>query len=453
MAINFIQQPFLSTINKRIHSAYYPAMYTALSTLYASSGFSYNFKIYTVDGLLASDIVSPTYVNGIGEYNPNVYVKNELAVKFQPNVVNYAKCEGFAKQYRVDVAEYGITSPQTYTGFKVWAANLFDEEFAYETFQLDGTTKKFLTEIESDRVVTRQDRGTLRFFNGTLINQAYTANISRVYEIVLVKTTSNGTKKWYKFRKNPYYANTTSVGLAVPNATLQSLDEYILDIPAYPWNITNSTGWSYFAYQNVGGAYTQLPIPSIATNIISDAVEYDIYSYCWPYGTNGYTSAPVTFRIAGQNNLECTVSNNSGLDFQFAWSNKYGGFDYFSQIRSKEKSISTNKYTYTAPKYQQGQIAGTYNGNYNYVGYNELTRGKTVYGGNSTTNWMVETDYLKNQQFEELEYLYKSRNVFVRIEDKWYPAVVTDTNMIPVTDALGLRSLRINFEIANKEVI
>lgn len=445
MALSTNQQPFLATINKRIHSVYYPAHYTVESSVYTTAGMKYKFEINDVDGVVSATNNPPSYVNGLGIFNPNSILKNKVEHVFQPNILKFTPCKNAAIQYRIDVEEVGVTSPASTNFFKVWAMRNFDEAFNYEDYMCDGTDKKMLTKMETERDVTLSDRGTVRFFCGTLVNRAYTSYISRVYQFVVIKTDSSGNKYYYKSQANPYYSQTTNVGLQISNAIIESLDNYILDFPAYPWNI-NQMPWTYFAYKAAGGAYSQLPIPLLASNILSNASSYEIGTYCWPYGDNGYTSETIKFNIVD----ECGFVDEF---VQLAWENEVGAIDYFTIKYAKTNTNSTEKSSFVKNKYAQGQMEGTYFGNGDYVGYNQYSRGESIYSGRISEQWTLNTGFLTKQQIRDLSFLYSSPNVYMRKGTTWYPVIVLNGENLVETDVRGLKNFEINVRLANKKYI
>lgn len=440
MAINTIQQPFLALINKRIHSINYPAFYTASSTRYTENGMKFKYEVNTKDGVLSVNNIAPAYVNGIGVFNPTNILKSELGFDFNPNITDYTKCPNTAIQYRIDVEETGITSPASTNFFKCWGMNV-DEDFNYLNYCLTSTTNQFLTKYTEKRKVTLNDRGTLRLLSGTLINSAYTAETSNAYEIVVEKTIANGNKYYYRSSNNPYYSNTNTVGLAVSNATLEDLSEYVLDIPAYPWNIEQMT-WGYFARHLVGDVYETVPNAS-TTNILSNAVSYRI----WTADVNDVQTSMA---------YEFEMMDDCGYNapfVQLAWENEVAGIDYFTPTFAKEKTSSSSKSTFLADKYQQGGLAGTYYGNYDYIGHNELSRGETVYNTKITTNWIINTGWLNAGELIGLEWLFNSKNVLMRIDDTWYPVIILNEETLVQTDVRGFKNFEISLRLANKKYI
>lgn len=439
--LNTIQQPMLATINKRIHSVAYPIHYTVLSDDYATLGFRYKFSINTKDGILATTSNAPSYTNGIGIFSPNSLLKNEVEYKFQPDILTITNVPNAAIQYRVDVSEVGPLSPLSTLFFKVWGLRNANEEFDYTDYVLNSNTGNFLTTQSHTQKVCMSDRGSIRVLSGTLVNTAFPQYTSKVYQYSLIKTNKNGARYFYTSALNPYYTNTNTVGLSNQNATLVSLDDYVIDIPAYPYNIDNME-WTYYARELSPGDYEEFTTPVVVTSILNDSTAS--YTICtWDANTNP-TSKNYTFEIIDECNYPAV---------QLAWENKDGGTDYFTITKHKTKTSNSTKATYIKDKYQQGKMAGTYYNNYNYIGYNDLSKGESVYGGKVNDTWQLYTDWLSKDEIEYLEWLFHSPNTFMRIEDKWYPVTILNEKTLVETDKKGLKNFSIELRMANSQNI
>ena len=439
--LNTIQQPMLATINKRIHSVAYPIHYTVLSDNYATSGFRYKFSINTKDGVLAVSNNAPSYINGIGIFSPNSLLKNEVEYKFQPDILAITNVPNAAIQYRIDVSEVGTASPLSTNFFKVWGLRNANENFDYTDYVLNNSNGKLLTNQVHTQKVSFNDRGSIRALSGTLVNVAYPEYISDVYQYHLIKTNTNGAKYYYKSTVNPYYTNTNTTGLSNQNAILVSLDDYVVDIPAYPYNVDNM-GWTYYARELSPGDYEEFVTPVVISNILNTSTAS--YSICTLDSEGNPSSKYYNFEIISECNYPAV---------QLAWENKDGGTDYFTITKHKTKTTSSTKSTYIKDKYQQGQMAGTYYNNYNYIGYNDLSKGESVYGGKVNENWQLYTDWLSQDEIEYLEWLFHSPNVFMRIEDKWYPVTILNDKTLVETDRRGLKNFSIELRMANTQNI
>lgn len=444
MSINTYQQPFLVTLNNRIHGDVYPVYYTALSNQYTQQGFNYKFEINTKDGILSTFKIPPQPTGGLGVFNPIPVIKDELYSNFQPDLVDFDTVSGQLLQYRIDVEESGIGSPAVTNFFKVWLHRNSNENFQWENFELDGTTKKFLTEWDSTRVVTTSDRGTLRCFDGTLVNTNYPGNTSYIYQIGI--TIDDGSKYLKHYRSdvvNPNYNDTTVIGLSPSNSVLVSLDKYILDVPAYPWNL-NQMDWWYYARttKSTGISVSLLP------TLITDPVLYDGYSYSfYSLGDEG----SVVYKKSKDYNF--TIENDCDNEsIQLSWENIDGGYDYLTLKMNKTKKIFGNKSSFTKFRDTLGNNP-TYQGNYNYIGHNDIDRGETVYYNEIMTEWSVYTDYLSKDDIEDMGFLFKSKEVFARIGDTWYPVIITNDGETINRDQRGFRQYLINFRLSNREKI
>lgn len=438
MAVSRFQQP----TQKYIHQVIYPEFYTSNSTNYEDSNFKYKFSLNTIDGIIHQSIASPRIINGLGAYNPNPILKSEVSNKFKPDITEITEVPELLKHYRVDVEEInGDGSSAKYDKYIAIKAN--KEDFDIDDYTLNSDTSKCLTDWESTREVTLDDEGTLRGISGIIgweeintIPISYQAIRSYLYEIKLVVTKPNGDKYHYFLKnENPYYADTTKIGFDHTNSDLIDLSKWVLAFPALPKNI-NDGEWELRAYTPAGGSYTELS-STLHSNFLEINDRYEIYTYTWPQGDNGQTSKSYHFEIVD----ECRIDYA-----QLAWENEVGGYDYYTLTKNKTKGISVDKSYYQKNKYEQG-----YNGNYNRIGNDEYSRGTTSYYNEKTIKYDLWTDWLTEQEIIDIEPLWSSNDVYLRLNDKWYPIIITNQDVRITSDEKELRNYKITVELSNKK--
>lgn len=436
MALVKYQEPFW--VNKNyVHSYTYPAYYTIYNELFEEINYRYKCIVSDVNGTVITTKNPPVYNSGIGIFNVNSILKNNLSFVFNPNIVNFKPCAGTAIQYRLDVEDTGITNITTASFNKTILLKAYKENFNLDDYVLNAENKSVLTDWTSTRKVTLEDRGTLRALSGTMVNINYTDFISYLYRTIIVKTTSNGNRYWYRSELNPNYYSTTFVGLSEDNEVLQSLDNYVLDFPAYPWNI-NKMLWTLYK-REVLGEIEELPL-SLVSNILSNAVSYELYTR--DAGDN-VTSKSEYFTIIDACNIE---------PVQLAWENAVGGIDYATITKYKSKTNSYNKETFIKNKYQQGHNPSHLGNNF-YVGATEYDRGETILNNKTSEKWTLNTDWLTKEEFIDYSGMFDSSNVFMRIKDTWYPVILLNENTVVETDIKGLKNLTISLRLSNKKYI
>lgn len=445
MSLTKYQQPY--TQGHYVIGSVYPEYYTTDSTEYTESKFKYKFTINDVNGVVATTNVPPSPTGGLGIFSPVSILKNKLSFKFQPEITTFTKATGGILQYRVDLAEQGITSPASTTFSKNIMINCAREDFTLENHILSGDTKRFLTDWSSTRKVTVNDRGTSRILSGFMrpgIDEPYD---SWARSIVLEITKENG-DLYYMHSEygssptiNPYYAQTNSNVLESSDAVLEDVSAYLLDIPTGPYNLNQIT-FRLKAWTENGGVYEELQNTAVFNDLSPSLFvgdKYTVQTYAWPKGSNGRTSAKEYYEV---------VSDCDTTSCQLAWENELGGTDYYTATKYKTKNIRANKSSYQKVRDTQGGLSGLGN---EHIGHDQYAGGETIFDSTKTIEYDIYTDWVTETEIQDLENLWTSKNVYLRLEDTWYPVIILNDMQEIDSDRSGLRNYLIQLRFSNKK--
>jgi len=129
---------------------------------------------------------------------------------------------------------------------------------------------------------------------------------------------------------------------------------------------------------------------------------------------------------------------------RFIWSNEFGVWDYFNfkLVTNKVTRLEKGNYMRNFVDYSTSQ---------NSVPYNITNRGVTNYFTDIDEEWIVNSDWLTQEQAEWLEYLMYSPRVFIQDDFNIIPIVVTNTEFINKTNPKSqkLYKLEVSYKLAN----
>lgn len=442
MALTKIQGP--AEIGKNWITSIKDTFFVASSSQLTQPKMRYKFSLIDVNGEIINSKNPPLIKGGIGVFNPTNILKDLLSFKFQPEITTITKADGGIIQYQVKCEEFNTTSPTSQTFKKVMMLNAVDQDFNYVDYTLSGPNKNLLTKYKSLKKVRMDDRHTFRCFAGKLIpigeDMPVGSDISNFYEIKLEVTKPNG--NIYNYTSlifNPFIGNTNKYGLTSNANPPQDVSEWLFDFPSGPHNINNMK-WRLRGFTPFGGSYITNPNPPIIMGVVEVRDKYSIWAYSWPSGDLGKVSKPYLFEVVNDSCKHESV--------QFGWSNEVGGTDYFTAMGKKSKSLNISKSTFEKILNHQGGLPDYGS---NYVGHNDFDRGETIFNTEITDEWKVNTDFITSEEIIDLEYLWSSPEVFVRIENRWYPIIITNNNPIINRDGIGLKNYEITFRLANKK--
>ena len=435
----FYQMPAAVLEDMYVHQTLYPTYYTAYSTNYTYSDFKYEYIINTTDGAISKSKSPPRFDEGIGRYSPNSVLDSLFGIDFQPEIKSMTTCTNSILEYTISMKEFSSSiSPSTITSTKAIALKGGTDTFDYRNYNLTGNTSHMLTDWTSTRKVTLDDWGTLRLLSGQL-KPIGTSIWSRFYEVGLQRTNSVGDLAYYTHAVvNPYYGQYRDSNLQ----TIEDVQGMLFDIPAAPANLSptgslwNLRGYQLTGQSSVGGL--NVPVQGCPVEV---GDKYEIYAYCWPYGTNGRTSKSYKFEVV--------ASCASNTPIQIQWENFYGAYDFFRFDLVNTKSLNISKSTYRKDRDSQGSYS-KYLGNDRYIGHSVYDRGETVFNVDIETNYIANTDWIDKQTINDLESLWTTKDAYAYINNTWYPIIVLN-DAVPIgSTRRGLRQYQISFRLANK---
>ena len=447
MAITKRIYPTYPTINHNVSQSIYPEYYTCTSDDNSYSDFKYKFELYTTDGLVNTSMNPALIDEGLGVYNANKFIQNEFDVYFNPEITTWnAIPDGDSMiQYYVNVEEYSvdIAAPDNESFTKVIAIKNSVEGWNYLDYVLNDTDKHMLTNHSDITLeLSLNDVATKRFLNGAMVHgtagTSFTqGNNSLVNQITMTVTKPTGWIHYYRFRtSNPYY-NYSTTAMSSGDQTLESMLGRMLDFPVGPKQIM-AMKWDYVGNTSPAGVYTGYSYPySLNLNTLEVDDEYTIQSYTWPYGTNGRTSYPYKFKVVD----ECSSRDRILL----SWETQLGGFDYFIMDRKSDKVNSISKSHFR-------KVRDSVTSDYDYT-HDVYDRGETTYHTKIDTNYIVVSDWVTDEEVLYLEDLFYSKNVFARIDDIWYPIILTNDTVMVNSSRKQLRNYTIDFRLSNKKYI
>jgi hypothetical protein len=129
---------------------------------------------------------------------------------------------------------------------------------------------------------------------------------------------------------------------------------------------------------------------------------------------------------------------------RFIWSNEFGVWDYFNF------KLATNKVT-KLEKENYRKTFVDYSTSTNDVPYNITNRGVTNYFTNIDEEWIVNSDWLTQEQASWLEYLIYSPRVFIQQGTDIVPIIVTNTEFINKTNPKSQKLFKyeVTYKLAN----
>ena len=425
MSLTNRQEPGLS-----IKQSIYPVYYASTSTDYIYSDFKYLYKLYTVDGLISTTKNPPYISGGVGVYNPNKYINNLFSLDFSPEITNFTKCDNSILNYRVVVEEQSsdTPSPDTHNFIKTLSLNTSKEDFLFTDYCMYDGSGKFLTNWSSRRKFSLTgEYGTLRFLSGNIFYPFIGTPNSKVRQIKIEILRDDIIYHYLSVDVNPYYTE-TSLGLDTDNTVLEDVSKFLLEYPCSP-EILNQRYWSLLG-TTVAGVYYPAPF-TIVSDILEEGDKYSFYTYTTPYGT---TSEAQLFEV----DSSCSRFNN----IQLQWENELGGFDFYTFRKVSVKTEKTKPSTYrkvqdTLTEYQ--------------MGHNSYARGEEVFHQEIETQWLLNTDWILEEELNEFRDLWISKNVFVYIDGSWFPVISLSPSNVIETDRKGLKSQQISIRLSNKK--
>ena len=178
-----------------------------------------------------------------------------------------------------------------------------------------------------------------------------------------------------------------------------------------------------------------------AGNTLNASTSYYIVSF-HPQATDGL---PNDNGIWGEYRFDLTDKNCGYDGVRFAWKNSYGVWDYytFSLAESRTAQVEKNEY-------QQSFI--NYSTTGNTVTYDRERRGRTQYYNKVNKLRTAESDYLTQEDADNLRELFFSTNVYVQqATGEYWPVVITNATVTEKTNPKTQKLFRFTaeYEYAN----
>ena len=421
MSLTITQTPDL------IHQIIYPEWYATTSTSYLNNNFKYKFQFNTTEGVIAESIIYPRHVGGYGYYDPNTFLKNIFGTDFQPEISTWTTCPNSIKQYRVDIIEVNGDADEELATKKVGIKNTM-MDYNYNTNILTSNSHYFLSDIKNMRrkVDLTNSMGTVRFLSGTFISNITPIQylISYGFQILLNRTRNGVTRQYLYIIANPYWNDTVTVGMNTDNEVIEDVSKWMLEFPACPSRL-NALSWN------------QLGTPLVATNILKNGDLYSLQLYS-------------TFARSAEMKFEVDDCYKNSI--QVYWESYNGGFDFlnFSKVYSKAVDIKKNVYE------RQRDSVKEDNKFYINMTHNEYSRGTKQFGSTTKEIWTLNTDWMTDLEFLEIESLFSSGEVYIRMKNStgkysYYPVLLLTDKTEISTNRKGLRNVQIEVEISNKK--
>jgi len=164
------------------------------------------------------------------------------------------------------------------------------------------------------------------------------------------------------------------------------------------------------------GAYPQ--------NLIIDGADFTNVKYYTIQA--GASIAPPVYTPASRVYCFYIVPDDCRFDnVRLGWSNTCGGVDYFNFSKKSELS-----YNYDRKQYQK--VVGTYNAST--FGFNTWDRGTTDRYVNTTKGLQINSDWISVGEFNLLQTLCRSNDVFIINDDTTLTPVLVDTQNFVIKD-------------------
>ena len=164
------------------------------------------------------------------------------------------------------------------------------------------------------------------------------------------------------------------------------------------------------------GAYPQ--------NLITDGVDFTNVKYYTIQA--GVPIAPPVYTPYSRVYCFYLVPDDCRFDnVRLGWSNTCGGVDYFNFTKKSELS-----YNYDRKQYQK--VVGTYNAST--FGFNTYDRGTTDRYVNTTKGLQINSDWVSVGEFNLLQTLCRSNDVFIINDDATLTPVLVDTQNFVIKD-------------------
>ncbi len=337
--------------------------------------------------------------------------------------------------------------------------------WSYQDYVMNGVNQKPLTEFTYPyRKFMSTDYATMSVLNG-YIDQAQFGNTNYSQPCyMIVDVTYTGTGFDYPNRKifSLRGVNYTGSGFNTDKTTLQSTSALSTDFPVGPANILANLGLSTnpaFSFRTIyTGAITESMTPAryyatatyaAGTTILdSNLVSYNIY---WVSALPTFTGSVATW-LTNLEALRVSIKTNISYDceakydtIQMSWLNQMGAFDYYTFKKASHKQLDINRKMFEKYSYSLGSSFTV----------TQNTYGIKSYDTNFTTSYIINTDWLREDECTALETLFTSISTYAKIDSTWY-SVVLDMDSVEIwknpENKLKQYSIRVILSNDNKTI-
>lgn len=346
--------------------------YTVTYTITANDPSGEGWNVY-------SDIGGTSVVHNVdGTYTDTIICGGDTTgLKFGLNLTN-ADTGGFGA-HNLKVSDLTVELlPESFEAYDFNAVLQYEEvpTWSSATYDLTSSTSKFLTKQPNSLKCSLTDRGSIAVLNKEPIGSIKFLYVSLTSGIFI-----------------------TVYPLPIPTiGTASSTNEYIMTLPAFPWNINQ---WSQTVY---------------AADIIDSSIsQYTINIGLWD-GTP--LSESITFVID-----DCTKYE----PVRFMFLNSLGQFDYYSATLLSRTTLNTSRDSFVKTLS---------------MGYTQGDRGKTVINVNSQESYSVNTNWISESTAQWLSYeLFNSSEVYIldNTDGSITPVIIDNQSIEPkkrVNDSL-----------------
>lgn len=321
--------------------------------------------------------------------------------------------------------------PFLYNRYYFWNAAREHQEgdvTNFQTYILDGNTKRFLTNQEPDykRLVRIQDYQTLAFFNGkfctnkpashgtdSYFTECFGSNVYRIY-VELYDANGN-------FLYQGHVDNTAANG-GYPQSNFYTNDNGVL--------VQENKGLLYVGVgpQNIIGNWVRGGGGTFVAAHFQAASSYKI----WAAGSPNPNDRHSEFYHFTLQEDDCIYEN-----VRLTYMNRKGAWDYMNFTK---KSTRTTDITRSNFKQFYGHYPNTLNDKtnpaYNTWDYGAYSGGTKTYNVNAIVNVEANTNWLTESDALHMEELFTSPDVYMQNENNEYiPVVVTEKDYVRQTKA------------------
>jgi len=357
-------------------------------------GFRYKVELYDIDNTKIIDtLIHPdTNNNNYLVYDFSMILNDKFINDYNTfNTEEITYIDGGVYPYRYTITEYiGQLSGSTYSNMYKYTFNgitQYGEDFIYDDYMLDGINKKFLT-LKNKRKYRLDEYGTLNMFYGNY----NTSNIVKGK----IKVETHNTDGI-----STYYFDKYSLVLPINGINVIPIGPKQLNIMATNGDIDRSNGTP--TNSNIIHGY-EYP---------SETLYYNI-TFC----DINKVEKSETIRV----DVDLNCYKHKGV--QFLYLDNLGSYETLSVRMGDVKSFNTGR---SEIKSNSNRVIGNE--------YKEVigNRGRSVVNLRTIESREVITDWINDDETDDIISLYNSSDVYIIVDDKPYPIIINNSSYIEKT--------------------